>query len=121
MTCKMCLERGKNWKGGDPKCYFDGNPEDNWHCATLDAIRDLCSPFKDKLPEGIQVQFCDDEWYSTIKIDNLFIDGPYIGLCLYLSWYKSRGRTDQIYIMGDTPRKPTEEELLRIINYYKRG
>jgi hypothetical protein len=38
-----------------------------------------------------------------------------------VSWYKQRGGTDALWILDsyNKPRKPTEEELLAIVKYYK--
>lgn len=121
MTCKMCKERGKTWSGSDPTCYFD-NLDHNWNCATVNAIRDICYEGQD-LPAGVNYEYCDDEKFATIKIDEVEDNkGNYIGRCLYVAWYKSRGSTEALWILdgeGDTPRKPTEEELLAIIKYYR--
>ena len=59
MTCKMCGNRGKTWKGSDRTCYFDA-PEDNWVCATVGAIRDIVYEGQE-LPAGVHYEYCDDE------------------------------------------------------------
>ena len=77
--CPRCQERVKDWEGDDPKCGFDENGnflEDNWNCATLNALRDM---------EGESV-WCDDQY---VKIVSRFDVGHGI-----LSWYKWRGQTD---------------------------
>lgn len=126
MTCKLCLRRGKTWKGGDPVCYFD-NPQGNWKCATLHWIRHLVftggmfEEGREKLHYGVNKQYCDDNNYATILIDEVKADNKWFGTCLYLEWYKERGHTDAIYVMSSyqPPRLPTEEELLAVIEYYK--
>ena len=122
MTCKMCKERGQTWSGGAPTCYFD-SPELNWNCATINAIRDICYEGQE-LPDGVCYQYCDDEKYATINISEVDDSkGNYIGRCLYVAWYKQRGGTEALWILngeGDTPRNPTEKELLAIINYYEK-
>lgn len=127
MTCKLCQKRGKTWSGADPKCAFDGSFSDNWNCATLNAIRDICYEGQNPMPSGVDYQYVNDMKYATIKIDDVegdFVDdkrGRSIGLALWVSWYKSRGRTDAMWILSDDepPRQPTESELLAIISYYQ--
>lgn len=127
MACKMCKERGQTWSGSPPTCYFD-SPNRNWNCATVNAIRDIFAPDGwwvelDALPKGVTAVFAEDTTYGLIKIDD--IDAMYeendewVG-CLYVQWYKRRGATDSLWILGDgEPRKPTEAELLAIIRHYK--
>lgn len=123
MTCKMCKERGQTWAGDAPTCYFDSE-EHNWNCATINAIRDICYEGQE-LPQGVHYEYCDDDKFATINIS--YIDdkeGNYIGRCLYVAWYKNRGGTDALWILdgrGDIPREPTEDELLAIIDHYKKG
>ncbi len=38
---------------------------------------------------------------------------------LYVAWYKHRGTTDQMFIMGDIPELPTEAHCIRLLEYYK--
>lgn len=121
-TCKMCLKRRKTWRGNNPVCYFD-KPDDNWNCATVGAIRDLVYEGQ-KLKLGIHYEYCDDEKFATINIHDVTDDKDnYIGRCLYVAWYKNRGGTEALWILGgegDIPRKPTEKELLAIVQYYTR-
>ena len=125
MTCKMCLERGKTWKGDDPKCAFEGDFNNNWHCATLDAIRGICSPWHldpycKGESDGLCVEYCGDNWYATIKIDEVYAP-DWLGYTLWVQWYKFRAHTDQVLILDhEGARVPTEEELLAIIDYYKK-
>ncbi len=121
MVCKMCLERGKDWTGSGPVCYFD-NPNENWNCATLNAIRDIVYEGQE-LKDGVHYEYCDDEKYATINIHDITDrKDNYIGRCLYVAWYKQRGGTEALWILDgedDIPRNPTEDELLAIIKYYK--
>jgi len=100
-------------------CYFD-NPKNEWNCQTVGLIRDLVYEGQE-LKHGIQYQYCEDQKYATIKIDDIQLNGNYIGLALWVSWYKQRGSTDALWILDalNKPRKPTEEELLAIAKYYK--
>jgi hypothetical protein len=103
----MCRERVKDWNGDDPKCAFpDGgvfSPE-NWNCATANAIRELCE-------EGV---WCEDQYYQTLNIHKV---SPHIGDALWVTWYKRRGRTDDMWLLGHDPmpRRPTEQECLAIL------
>ena len=118
MLCKMCKERGQNWSGDAPTCYFDDR-DGNWNCATINAIRDICDDWGEGFPDGIYFTFCDDEKYAVIKIDEIDTE-DWIGYCLYVQWYKHRGHTDALWILGEgNPSNPTEEELLAILKYYK--
>lgn len=121
VTCKMCKQRDLPWSGAPPKCAFYGEFTDNWNCATLNAIRDICYEGQE-LPHGVDYQYCDDRKYATINIDQVEDqNGGYIGLALWVSWYKSRGTTDAVWVLSDDspPRRPTEEELLAIIAHYE--
>ena len=128
MTCKMCLERTKNWCGDDSVCYFD-DPSRNWNCATLNGIRDICYEGPGQLPKserlratGVHYEYCDDYKFATINIHDVQDSKEnYFGRCLYVVWYKNSGATEALWILdgeNDTPRTPTEDELLAIINYY---
>jgi len=119
MPCKMCLERGKTWTGDDPKCYFDNLPNHvNWRCATLDAIRRI-----PRIPSLVQIQHQENEQtFGTIYTGDIQDEKGYpLGTCLYIEWYKDRGRVEGLWILGDVfpPKRPTEEALLAIIKHYK--
>lgn len=121
MTCKLCKERGQTWNGDAPKCAFDGTFADNWNCATLNALRDICYEGQDHMPLGVDYQYCSYQKYATVKIDGIEDSrGNGIGLALWVSWYKSRGRTEAVWILSEDapPRIPTEEELEAVIAYY---
>jgi hypothetical protein len=123
MPCKACLVRGKTWNGGDPGCAFDGEFSDNWNCATLNAVRDICYEGQNPMPHGVDYQYCDDQKYATIKIDHIECDGERIGEALWVCWYKSRGRTDAVWVLDsyEAPRRPTEEELIVVSHAYKQS
>ena len=91
----------------------------DWTGDLVEAVRDICYEGQD-LPHGVQYTYCDDEKYATIKIDEVENAGRWIGCCLYVQWYKTRAYTDALWILGrETPREPTEPELLAIVDYYK--
>lgn len=115
MTCKLCRETPKGWNGSDRTCAFEGGEfsHDNWMCETVNRIRDLV--YEGQPHKLSDYRYCEDQKYSTVCIDRM--EGPY--LALWVSWYKSRGRTDAIYLLSDNepPKAPTEFELVEIIAY----
>ena len=119
MTCKLCKERVKSWGGDNPRCAFTDGGEystDNWNCATVNEIRSITYE-GGKLSRLVDYRYCSDQKYATIKIDDCDIeDGP---LALWLTWYKNRGATGEIWLLfdGNDPRRPTENDLLEIIRY----
>ncbi len=96
-------------------CYFDG--DHNWDCQTINKIRDICYEGQD-LPNGVDYQYCEDQKYATIKVDEIGINAK----ALWVTWYKNRGRTDAMWLLDsyEKPRKPTKEECLKIIDYYEK-
>jgi len=117
LMCAACKERGKTWRGDDPKCAFqDGrmfNP-DNWNCATVGMLRDVVYEGQD-LPACVDYQYCDDMKYATVLVDGFDVaDGA---MAAWVAWYKSRGRTDAIWLLysDQPPRRPTEAECLAIV------
>lgn len=128
--CKMCRERYSGGRpesfGSDPKCAFpDGGPftPDNWQCVTANAIRDIAEAERD----GV---ICDwsaggAQSSAVIRIDNDYpvgFDAITDAHCLFVTWYKRRGRTGGMWLIGDedngAPRSPTEAEALAIIAHY---
>ena len=126
MPCKMCRERGKTWAGDDPKCAVpDGKPfnPDNWNCATANAIRNLAGDeWADKPPPGIQREQRDDQTYITIYTHDVDFPGETYPWCLWVTWYKRRGRVGNMVLLAaeeePTPRVPTEADLLAILAHY---
>jgi hypothetical protein len=124
MPCKMCSERGQTWRGSPPRCGFgeDGKMvEENWNCATINAIRDICYEGQNDMPPGVDYRYCDDQKYATIDLHRMdgLDDRP---LAMWVTWYKSRGETEGVWLMFDDqpPRRPTEAECLSIIDHYSR-
>jgi hypothetical protein len=118
VMCEHCKKRGKPWYGSDAKCAFtEEGFEQNWNCATVNMIRDICYEGQE-LKYGITYQYCDDDKYATIKVDHIDIDGS--PLALWVSWYKSRGNTQAMWLLFDKlpPRIPTESECLAIVAAY---
>jgi len=116
MTCKACIERGKpEIFGSDPICAFDGDFSDNWQCATLNLLRDALEDRKELVYGGDQRMISINLWDENSKVDfNIIEDQP---VCLFATWYKRRGRTEQVWLLFDDrePRRPTEAELLHLI------
>ena len=128
MACRMCEDRTPEdmawFTGAQPKCAFgEGafNP-DNWNCATAGAIRNICGAYdRNDLPEGVCRTWDEDQNYATILIP-MYVerpDGRHFGSILYVEWYKSRGCTEEMWLLGVKPRVPTEKECLAIIAYYQ--
>lgn len=119
-SCAMCEKRGKHWDGHDPVCAFipNGSFDDNWNCATLGGIRDICYEGNDHV-HGVEYQYCDDYKYATIFTD--FVDDV-DAQALWACWYKNRGRTDAMWLLSNDrkPRIPTEAECVAIIQAYAR-
>ena len=115
--CRMCQSRKKDWSGDNPKCSFINDGEfstDGWNCATANAIRDLCG--QDEGNDAADYRYCDDQNYSTIKIDNIELPSGY-ALALWVSWYKHRGRTEAMWLLSESgePRLPTAADCESII------
>lgn len=92
--CPRCQERAKDWEGDDSKCGFDENGnflEHNWHCATLNALRDMAAV---NHPGGAMQWLVEETrvWSNNqrnVAVIQRFDVGHGI-----LSWYKWRGQTD---------------------------
>lgn len=120
--CQACKVRGKTWNGSDPQCGFSEggfSGSNNWNCATAGEIRDLAET-KDN--NRIHHHCPENQHYATIDLmDN---KEGFMGakpVCLWVGWYKSRGRTEAMWLMfeNDPPRPPTEAECLVILDHYK--
>ncbi len=116
--CVACENRRQDWKGDKPKCAFtSGVFGENWNCATVNMIRDICYEGQ-ALKNGVDYKYCDDNKYATIKVDDININGR--PLALWVSWYKNRGSTQAMWLLFDNnpPRPPTEKECLLIYDFY---
>lgn len=116
--CAKCVERGQTWSGSPPVCWWETDSHrDNWNCATVNEIRDLegsaCADYR----------FCDDQKYMTIMIDGVELDGGRSPLALWVSWYKQRGRTDEMWLLyyAFPPEIPSESDLLAILAHVGRS
>jgi hypothetical protein len=119
--CKRCGHK-KTWSGDDIKCPFQNSDKfgDNWNCGVIGEIRNICEHAEEGVDYRLHYQYCEDQKYVTIKTDCIENDEIDLGLCLFVTWYKSRGRTDAMWILDEQnpPRKPTYQELELIIKYY---
>jgi hypothetical protein len=124
---KECIKCGliKNWNGDDPNCPFQSSETfgENWNCGIINKVRDICDAAIEGKDHRLHYQYCEDQKYVTINIDQVENDeGDFIGLCLWVTWYKSRGATDAMWILSSNentnPRKPTFMELGKIIDHY---
>jgi hypothetical protein len=123
--CKRC-GHSKSWSGDNPTCPFSSRDvfSTNWNCGLINEIRDICDVAANGTDYRLHYKYCDDQKYATIAIDQIGEEDdslPYMGLTLWVTWYKSRGATDRMFILDshDPPRPPTFDELKRIIAYYK--
>lgn len=114
MTCKACEKRGQTWKGSKPTCAFKHGAFNsvNWNCATVNMIRDIV--YEGEPHPAVDYRYCDDQKYATVIVDE--IEGAGDALALWVSWYKSRGCTDAMWLLGTdgVPRAPTEAECVAI-------
>ena len=115
-TCKKC--NVKSHLNHNFTCPFkDGEYfADNWNCGIISKIRALCDLAMEEVDKRLQYQFCEDQKYATIKTHEI----KDMGLCLWVSWYKSRGRTEAMYILSENepPKIPTFNDLKNIVEYY---
>lgn len=125
--CEWCRLRGRVWDGDDPGCAFvDGQPfsGENWNCATANAIRDVVyEAANDGQPlTKVDYRYCEDQKYATVRlldVAEIWV-GDYHALSLWVSWYKSRGGTDAMWLLAEhgPPRPPTESECRRIAEWF---
>ena len=100
MVCKLCTERGKTWKGADPKCAFVNGlfTTDNWNCATMNKLRDMTGEPEDK-SRADTFHFQDDMDAGTIGV--LRVVGMKYSGYIVMTWYKRRGQVGQAMFMSD--------------------
>lgn len=116
-ACEKC-NCTKFWQGDAITCPFQNsdNFADNWNCGLISKIRQICELAMDGKDHRLHYQFCEDQKYVTINTANI----PAMGLCLFVSWYKNRGKTEAMWILDEenVPRVPTFNELNTIANHY---
>lgn len=113
--------------GTDHRCAFETGifSSRNWRCKTLSEIRKLVDRLDRIKINGIDFVACiTEQRYATINLSSIDAlqdcdgDQP---ICLWVGWYKNRGRTEGMWLMFEDipPRPPTLTECLLIINYYE--
>lgn len=122
MECNACKGRPKTWNGSDSICAFKDGDEwsgNNWNCATVGMIRRLFDGAADgTLPDGVAYHHEADQSTGMVCAQGLEShDRP---LSLWVTWYKDRGRTEQMWLMFDDkpPRRPTQSELVALAGLY---
>lgn len=121
MACNKC---NNEIDIDDLTCSFQNSDTfgDNWGCGLISDIRDLCEDAMNGKISRANYQYCEDQKYVSFNITEVELNNEFIGYCLWICWYKSRNRTDAMWILEayDPPRKPTFNELKSIINYFKK-
>lgn len=125
--CSLCAAAVEIIPPSSPrKCAFKTGifNGDNYRCETALALRELGDlMWYPKNVSGISHTFTEsNENFSTFDVSEIDFKDPFTVVCLWISWYKSRGRTQGMYMLyssDNLPRPPTEEECLIILNYYK--
>jgi hypothetical protein len=64
---------------------------DNWMCGTMNALRDLC---RGVYAPGATARYCDQS--AAVLVGGDDTDGV-----LLLTWYKERGRVEQLLWIDD--------------------
>lgn len=93
--CLLCRLRGQTWKGDAPDCGFTAQgrfTEENWNCATLNALRDLADD------EDTGVAWRYDRAAGIIGVRDEFL--------IVLGWYKNRGRTECALVVDGPDVRP---------------
>lgn len=127
-VCQACQARVKNWEGTDPKCGFTEGAfsgDNNYCCATATTLRAIA--MRDNECDVAHTQ-CGDQHYATLPTRKFSVMPDEDGegfmnaqpVCLWIGWYKSRGRIEGMWLMFENlpPRPPTEAECIEIIKHY---
>lgn len=123
--CNKCNCK-KEWTGDDINCPFqDGDifNSNNWNCGIIGKIRDLCDLAIESNDTRFHYRYCDDQKYATIDVSEvLFYEDSPGYLTMWVTWYKSRGGTDAIYLLDSyrTPVIPTFDLLEKVVQYYQK-
>lgn len=113
IPCEACNKRGQTWRGDPPVCAFRNGSawrSDNWNCATDGMLRRLV----ESNAAGVWHVRGDDQNVAAVSLVSAGLDGA---VMLAMTWYKSRGRTEQVWLIDDdgAPRRPTEAEVLAVV------
>jgi len=106
MMCKMCQERGTPDNFASTlKCAFVNGvfQSENWNCATMNALRDICGNYKNP----------NEDQYAEILCASPDAECTHI----VLTWYKRRGKTEGAWMLFDNkpPQPLTITEAQNII------
>lgn len=119
MTCPRCQARGKTWNGDDPKCAFENEhafSEDNWNCATANAIRDLFDG-EWELPFSFSRRY-EDQNEASVSVADIDLETCSADT-LWIGWYKRRGRVEQMWLLGDgDPCRPSLGDCEAILQHF---
>ena len=121
--CQLCTAFVPSWDTSNEcsqiKCAFDGEHFrcDNWNCATANAVRIL----PDCDIEAVSRFHGNDQTWAFIATGKIYSldDEPQV---LAVSWYKRRGRTEQLFFMNteDEPIQPVSlVELMKVLQHYR--
>lgn len=140
--CPLCTARGQTWNGDPPTCGFSLSytldfatlddfdreyyaerrittrrpfQQDNWNCATLNALRDYAHALSEHGSHGYQ-HFRDDGGVGSFAV-LIGSDAYDIQGILVMTWYKERGRVGSAMVMCDDsrPYEPNLSEALRFL------
>ena len=90
--CEVAYGSGRpSYFASEPKCAFPNGvfASDNWNCATANLLRDAA---RQDEPDGHTV-WSEDQNAALIPWDGVFV---------VMGWYKHRGRTEYIGVLGDS-------------------
>ena len=103
MICERCKQRGQTWNGSPPECAFEQGvfSPDNWNCATMNDLRDMCE---------------DDATVWNEDHNACVLRGADACTHVVLYWYKQRGNTEGAWMLYDhrppAPLTLAEAELM---------
>ena len=128
MKCKLCIEAGQpEHFGSEIGCAFDGEFTDNWNCSTLGKLRVALAGGDDwgRVTDSSLIKTFVREDQTTVLVDLRFMDWEKMDDnevtpdSMFVTWYKRRGRTEQVFLMYDDqePRQPTESQVLDVVAY----
>ena len=99
-SCPRCIGAGQpHYFASARRCAFAGDvfSPDNWNCETVNTLRDTAEQLGFKARD-------EDVSFGFIPAGARYIA---------VTWYKERGRTSEMLVMGDdeTPHRPTLTEI----------
>lgn len=131
MKCMACrqydLKKSPDDDAVKTTCAFEKASfnSDNWNCKTVDLVRDYFGEYGDDCGLSAVYRWREDQSIGMLDIPDIDwepeSDRDGAPLSLWVTWYKRRGRTEQMWLMYDDapPRQPTEPEILMIMEAVK--